>query len=251
MPTIVDCPQSNLGEWRFELFGVPVVVKWWFWFACMLTATSQPTTEGILIWVAVCFTSILLHEMGHVLELRAIGMESDVVLYGWGGLTIPVRPIHGMKNRVLVALAGPAAGFCLTTLLLVGSALSGAHILFVWKTLIPMLVILPPSGNLLSGGVLYLGLNILLFVNFYWSLANLLPVYPLDGGQVARALFEQADPYGGRRKSLILSASTSVAVALLGVLDGQGYLIIVFAILAVASLQGIEQSGRSTGRWRM
>ncbi|HUA63528.1 MAG TPA: site-2 protease family protein [Verrucomicrobiae bacterium] len=244
MPTIVDCPQSNLGEWRFNLFDIPVAVKWWFWLACGLTATSQPTTEGIVIWVAACFISILVHEIGHVLELRAVGMESDVVLYGWGGLTIPVRPIRGMWNRVLVALAGPAAGFCVATLLLVGTALAGAHIVFSWRTLIPGVAILPPSGNLASGGVGYLALNIFLFVNFYWSLANLLPVYPLDGGQVARALFEQADPYRGRRKSLILSASTSIAIALAGVLDRDAYLVVIFAVLAVASFQGLEQTAR-------
>ncbi len=250
MPTIVDCPQSNLGEWRFNLFGIPVAVKWWFWLACGLTATSQPTTEGIVIWLAACFVFVLLHEIGHVLELRAIGMDSDVLLYGWGGLTIPVRPIRGTWNRVLASLAGPAAGFCAATLLLVGAAAMGAHILFTWKTLLPVVVILPASGDPAGGGIPFLALNIAFFVNFYWSLANLLPVYPLDGGQVARALFEQRDPYGGRRKSLILSVATSIGIVLAGVLDRDGYLVVIFAILAVASLQGIEQAGRSINRWR-
>ena len=30
----------------------------------------------------------------------------------------------------------------------------------------------------------------LLFVNIFWGLVNLLPVFPLDGGQISRELFQ-------------------------------------------------------------
>jgi hypothetical protein len=69
-----------------------------------------------LIWVAVCFISILLHEMGHVFALRCFGVDAEAALYGFGGLAIPQRDVNGVVPRVLVALAGPVAGFCLAGL---------------------------------------------------------------------------------------------------------------------------------------
>jgi membrane-associated protease RseP (regulator of RpoE activity) len=88
----------------------------------------------------------------------------------------------------------------------------------------------------------YVLLNDLLWVNFYWGLINLLPVYPLDGGQASRAIFDQADPRDGVRKSLILSAAVAGALAIFGVLEHSLYLALMFAILAVSSLQMLDGS---------
>jgi Peptidase family M50 len=54
----------------------------------------------------------------------------------------------------------------------------------------------------------------LLYVNFYWGLVNLLPVWPLDGGHISRALVEHWDRHDGRRKSLILSGLVEGAIAM-------------------------------------
>lgn len=243
MATLVDCPQSNFGEWDFYLFGVPVRVKFWFWVACLVTCYGRETTSEILIWITVCFVSILLHEMGHVAAFRRFTIESDVVLYGWGGLTIPERNIRGTVPRLVVSLAGPAAGFCLAGLTLGVAMYSGAHILFLWRSLVPTLFAVPPEGIVVAETSTFLWyslLNTLLHVNFYWGLVNLLPIYPLDGGQVARALFEQRDPNDGRRKSLMLSVAVAVAIALVGVLEGNGGLLILFAVLALAGLQAYD-----------
>jgi stage IV sporulation protein FB len=247
MPTLVDCPQSNFGEWDFYLFGAPVRVKIWFWLACLVTCYGRETTSEIVIWFAVCLGSVLLHEMGHVVALRRYRIESDVVLYGFGGLTIPERTLRGTVPRLLVSLAGPAAGFCVAALVAAAARLSGAHIVFAWRTLVPTLGAVPPSGPVVADTatfVWYVFLNTLLSVNFYWGLINLLPIYPLDGGQVSRAIFEKRDPSAGRRKSLILSTASAIAIALVGVLERDGYLIILFAVLAVASLQAYEQERR-------
>ena len=244
MPTLTDCPQSNLGEWRFDLFGVPVRVKFWFWAACLITGLSQDETWALLIWVAVCFGSILLHEMGHVAAFRRFGEEAGVVLYGWGGLTIPERGVRGTAARLAVSLAGPAAGFCAAAMVMAAAYYAGAHIHLGWWAFLPGLAVSPPTAaRIVSGTPSYLWyvlLNDLLFVNLYWGIVNLLPVYPLDGGQVSQALFERFDPSGGRRKSLILSVSLAVAIALLGALQRSPIAVVLFAVLAVSSLQGLD-----------
>lgn len=244
MPTLTDCPQSNLGEWRFWLFGVPVRVKFWFWVACLITGANQDETWALVIWVAVCLGSILLHEMGHVAAFRLFGEEADVVLYGWGGLTIPERGVRGTLARLVVSLAGPAAGFCAAAVVMAAAWYSGAHIHLGWWAFLPWLAAYPATAvRIIPGTASYLWyvlLNDLLFVNVYWGIVNLLPVYPLDGGQASRALFEQSDPFGGRRKSLILSVAMAVAIALAGALERSPYVVVLFAVLAVASLQGLD-----------
>jgi Zn-dependent protease len=96
--------------------------------------------------------------------------------------------------------------------------------------------------------------NDLLFVNFYWGLVNLLPVWPLDGGHISRALLEQWDRYDGRRKSLIASAVIAAAVALAGIANENTWLTIMFGLFAVSSLQAMEGERQrivpSYRRWR-
>jgi stage IV sporulation protein FB len=249
MPTLVDCPQSNIGTWSFRLFGVDVHVKLWFWFAILiLCGDREPGAAGI--WIAVCFGSILLHEFGHVLAFRLFGTPADVILYAWGGLAVPHCDLCGTLARFVVALAGPSAGFLLAAIALWATGFGGGSIHLDWHFGLPALYALPPVAS--AAGFRsypyhwYVLLNDLLFVNFYWGLINLLPVYPLDGGHAARAVFEHRNPFNGRRQSLILSAVVAGAFALVGVAERSLYLVVIFAIMAVSSLQSLESEGNRT-----
>jgi membrane-associated protease RseP (regulator of RpoE activity) len=97
-------------------------------------------------------------------------------------------------------------------------------------------------------------LNDLLFVNFYWGLVNLLPVYPLDGGHAARAIFEQRDGFRGRRNSLILSTAVAAAVALASLVSGSLFRAVLFGVMAVSSAQALAAAPHSAPRpswsWR-
>jgi stage IV sporulation protein FB len=240
MTTLVDCPGSSRFEWRFRLFGIPVRVHPWFWLI-ILTMGPRREAGAVTIWVAVCFVSILLHELGHVCAYRVFGSRTQVVLYGFGGMAIPERDVEpSNRAKVLISVAGPAAGFCLAGLVGIAAALAGAKFFFGFRMLVVPTVsayLLPPY---VSPAHLYhwnLLINDLLFVNFYWGLMNLLPVYPLDGGQAARALFEHAHPFRGRLRSLVLSAGVGAAVALLGAVERNMYLVFLFGALAAGSVQ--------------
>src|SRR5215469_750789 len=136
MATVVDCPQSNRAQWSFRLFGTPVRVKFWFWLTLLILGAERDL-KGLLIWVAVCFVSILLHEMGHVLAFHYFHREAEVVLYGFGGLAIPNGDVEGTFPKVMVAAAGPAAGFCLAGLTFVIAKLTGGHVVIYWHLLLP------------------------------------------------------------------------------------------------------------------
>lgn len=247
MISILDVPYSSRGEWRFRLLGTTVRVLPWFWLSVLLFSGGGDL-GAVMIWVAVCFVSILVHEMGHVLAFRLYGTRSEAVLYAWGGLAIPDSDLpRGTTADLLIALAGPCAGFCFAAVVIALAAMAGAHFqaslrLFVLPSL--NAIIYPPNADDLTHmqGYFYLNhlLNTLLHLNIYWGLVNLLPVYPLDGGRAARAILEKSDPIYGKRRSLRLSALAGVAIAILGLLEHNLYLVFLFGIFAAGSAQLME-----------
>jgi stage IV sporulation protein FB len=254
MTTLVDRPGSGRGVWRFQLAGVPVSVHPWFWLTVVIMGANRNDPAMLLIWVAVCFVSILLHEMGHVAAYHLFGERGEVLLYSWGGLAIPDRNVRRTTMaQVLISLAGPVAGFCLAGVVLAIAFSFGAYIQTVWiYFVIPTVsaVVIPHSREALHGrGYVYWNvlINDLLWVNIFWGLVNLLPIYPLDGGQAARALFASHDRSRGVRRSLWLSAILSGVVALLGLLEHSVYIALMFGLLAVSSVQMLEQE-RNTAR---
>ena len=245
---LTDCPESRAGEWNFRLFGIEVRVKFWFWFATLLFCGNMDVKLA-LIWVAVCFVSILVHEFGHVVAFRLFGTDAYAVLYGFGGLAVPDRGVDGTLGRFVVAMAGPMAGFCLAGLVAVLASVAGAHPHLTWQGFLPNISAWPDvtaanAAWMRSTYLWYVLIDDLLFVNFFWGLVNLLPVLPLDGGHAARAIFERRDPYNGRRTACLVSAVVGGLVTLAGVLLQNLYMILLFGVLAASSAQQFEATRR-------
>jgi stage IV sporulation protein FB len=78
-------------------------------------------------------------------------------------------------------------------------------------------------------------------VNIFWGLINLLPVFPLDGGRIARAIFMEIDTLDGTYKSLQLSMFTAAVVAVAGLLFWNSiYIALLFSILAFQSYMTMQ-----------
>jgi Zn-dependent protease len=248
MNVLVDCPQSTAGEWRFRLFGVQVGVKFWFWISTLILCGASDTS-GVVIWVLACLACVLIHEFGHVLAFRVFGEQADIVLYGWGGLTIPWHSVRGTGRRLGTALAGPAAGFSAAALSAGVATIAGLPVHLGWRLVLPVLQVdAPVAGRLATTPQLHVLLSDLMWINLAWALINLLPVYPLDGSQAAQAIFEHSNPYGGRRKALLLSAITGGLVAALGMMSRSLYMVLAFLVLAVSSAQALESAGHGAPR---
>lgn len=200
----------------------------------------------LAIWIAIVFVSIVVHELGHALSMRFYGQPSRVVLHMAGGLTIPepvayqgdwTRPPLKPGQEILITFAGPAAGFLLAGAVIAGVAAAGG---LVTQTplfgLIPWpMALLPEHGPMVNWSV-----TTLIWVNLFWSLVNLAPVYPLDGGLIARHALVYADPKNGIRASLWISLITGAAVAVLAWLLLRSLLmVILFGLLAVQSYQAL------------
>jgi stage IV sporulation protein FB len=185
-------PPASRLDLRFGFSGIRVRVHPMFWIIVFALGWNLPLVEQ-LVWVGVVFVSILVHELGHVSSALFFGRRSHVVLYSMGGLTIPeahASPLTGWRYGV-VAFSGPMAGLLLA--------------LLAYLT-IPLL------GSTSSGlaGALYFHL---VGINVVWSLVNLLPIWPLDGGQVMRSLLSDFGSDFGYSLASGLSLVTAGIVA--------------------------------------
>jgi stage IV sporulation protein FB len=245
MSPLFDESMLDRGAWRFSLFGVPVRIQIWLWLVLLILAGERDPRE-ILIWVVAAVLALLVHELGHVLALRLYRTNSYVVLKPWGGATYPARDLYGRGPQIAVLLAGPLAGFCLGGLTLAAASYLGAKIVTGWMLFVPAIGVTPDMTLLPGKGLRYLigGMGGIVSVSLYWGLVNLLPIWPLDGGQIARILLEQ------KRTSLIVSAAAGAAVALLGVALQNLMMVIVFGLLAGLSAMEAERTGGTRRPYR-
>lgn len=197
-----------IGETPYDLtwrmFGIHVRVHPLFWVGGAII--SWPLLDlGIpyfLIGIACVFVSILLHELGHVVVGNYYGSRGHIVLWAFGGLAIGSNNLRSRWQRVAVSFAGP-----LIQLILYGLLRLAVEHLF------------PSLGILfLTDRWLAVILIELLWINLYWPLLNLLPIWPLDGGQITREVFGAFTPRNAVRLSLHLSIAVAGLLALYGFL---------------------------------
>ena len=97
-----------------------------------------------------------------------------------------------------------------------------------------------PSGAILQPDPLLFFVLFFLYVSVYWAILNLLPIYPLDGGQIARQLLVVFGSREAVKHSLILSLGAAVLVAIRGFTLGDTYLGILFGMLAYSSYTALQ-----------
>jgi Zn-dependent protease len=198
--------------WLFRLLGVDVYVHWsWLLvgiFEVHYRARFAQNGDFLLpiydlgrwYWIEFLsfFAIVLLHEFGHALACRRVGGFADeIVIWPLGGITF-VRPPARPGAILWTASAGPLVNVLLVPVL-------GALWLFNedigWSA---VSVDLPVF------------LKTLWFLNLFVLIFNVLPVYPLDGGQMLQAFLWF---FIGRADSMMV-------VSLVGMLVGGGFLLL-------------------------
>ncbi len=150
-----------MGGFRlFTLANVPVSVSPWFLF--LLFYLSKGMGVPIAVAAAGITASLLVHEFGHALMARRFGMTPEILLHGYGGHTTH-SPAQRDRDDALIVAAGPVAGLMLSAICY--AALKHAPI---------------------SSMAVAETLDFLYWINLYWSLFNLVPVWPMDGGMLFR-----------------------------------------------------------------
>ncbi|MDN3505333.1 MAG: site-2 protease family protein [Rhabdochlamydiaceae bacterium] len=178
---------------------------------------------GMLLWIAVIFVSILIHEFGHALFGRMFGQSPSIELTALGGVTYASNPKLSLPKEFLVVLAGPAFGFCLC--------------LISWLVL--------STGFFTNRIVIYL-LDVSYLINLIWTALNLFPVLPLDGGQLMRIIFEGVFGHKGRRGAFLASLGIALVGALVFIYIGYYIISVLFFMFAFQNFEFARQIRAST-----
>lgn len=207
---------------HFSLGGIPVRVEPAFFVIIAILGYNpyRPSVMGILWWVGIAFVSILVHELGHAVAFRLFGLRPSITLHGMGGLTSGSGELSPIRH-IIVSLAGP-----LSALVLLG---------------IPS-YLLAQSGQITSieGRD---AVTAAVWINIGWSLLNLLPVLPLDGGQVFAACVEWVNKGKQTRVPEMVSIAVAGVLALLALSAG-----IYFGAMLAVMFVGINVSTLSRSK---
>ncbi len=197
---------------------IPVHIQPIFWvFAALIGWMSSQTLLGTVVWVGIIFFSVLFHEYGHALTAVAFKQRASIQLVSLGGVTSFDGPKLKPWQQFLIVLNGPLFGFGLFLLATVLLELS-------WT---PMVM-----GILRATQV----------ANLFWTVVNLFPVLPLDGGQLLRIVLEAWFGVNGLKAALLVGAVIS-GICTLGFLLLQQYL--AAALFALFAFQGFSQWHRN------
>lgn len=270
---LAEPPETDY-DLRFMLLGFPVRVAWTFWlgaiafgyefcraFALLSGNPVDPYSGGnlgmgplLVVWTLCLFLSILIHELGHALAFRRYGIQSSIVLYHFGGLAVPTssytpgRSIARMREKedLVVAAAGPALQLLSAAALIMIFKLAGYQIA-IFNNMPAFLSRVPwlAEGNMIDSEGLYALVSFYVFPSVVWALLNLVPVWPLDGGRIARSLIVING--GTIAQSLWVSVICSGALAIYAFQNHQTFMGIFFLMFAFSSYQMINPMGNS---WR-
>jgi Zn-dependent protease len=168
--------QKNMqGSIRlFRVLGITVFLHWSWFLIALYEIQSRAGQYSSITWNVLEYLSlfmiVLLHEFGHSLACRQVGGQADqIVLWPLGGIAF-VSPPQRPGATLWSIAAGPLVNVALTPvlgiILLMGSGASWAE----------------------SNPNIYNFFFYVLIINVFLLAFNILPIYPLDGGQILRSL---------------------------------------------------------------
>lgn len=182
-----------------KLFGFPIFVSWSaivILAILVLGGGGVDTTSDLvraLVYGGIVFGSILVHELGHALVATRIFRlgPASILIHGFGGVT-RFRAPEKSWHAFVTALAGPSAGLLL-----------GLVAVFI--------ALVAPVPDRVAGV-----LDLVATINIFWSLFNLLPMLPLDGGNMLLHALQMATAPStadtvARGVSVVVAIATGVA----------------------------------------
>ncbi len=199
---------------------IPVAIYPMFLFVAAIIGWLS--SENILytaIWMVVIFFSVLIHEYGHAFTAAAFGQKAQINLVALGGVTQRNGGRLPLWQEFLVVLNGPLAGFLLCGII----------------------VLVDKYFSIENSALSYL-LQVGYVVNFYWTLINLLPIQPLDGGQLLSIIMEGIFGFKGVKAALFLGVVIGVLISILLIITRHVVPAAIFMMLSYESYKTWRQA---------
>ncbi len=208
------------GFYLFSFKGIPVFASGWYLILmAYLFMTAGVMAHG-LIFVGIATFGILVHEFGHGLMARRLDLQPSIVLHGWGGLCAH-RPAKRDAHEAAITAAGPGAGLILGLASLALQFYMGRYHA-AWLTERPLAEVF---------------LQYMVWVNVGWSILNLIPLWPLDGGQLlAVALRQKIARPRAFQITHVIGIGVGVALVGLGIWTRSFFIILIAGMLTYANI---------------
>lgn len=192
-------PTGRQGSIRlFSYSGINVFLHWSWFLVAVYEIQSRAGRYSSITWNVLeylaLFLIVLCHEFGHALACRQVGGNANrIVLWPLGGVAYVDPPPRPGATLWSIA-AGPLVNVVLLPVLLVATTVARS-------------ASASPDVSHLISSIAWINAGLLIF--------NILPVYPLDGGQILRSLLWFVL---GRARSLMAAAVLGLlgAVAFVG-----------------------------------
>ena len=232
---------------RFTLFGVQVSIHPTLWLTLAILGRAYMVSNLVelmsaLLFIIAAFVVLLMHEMGHALVGRRLGGGAPSVYLAWlgGDCTNETARLTRMQGVVMTA-AGPLAS------LAVGLVTYVILCLYVGDFGLASVLSVGFAFGVMPAEVLmaYPPLAMFFFfylieVSFWWTILNMLPIFPLDGGQIMQGLMKSRVQM--HAISLTVAIVLSLAFAVLGL-----WLLSIFMILLAVLNHKFYQESRNGG----
>ena len=191
----MNSEQRGISGLHFTIFGIPVIIQHFSWLilgilGLLFFEHLENPLPAILLFIVVGMLSILAHEMGHAVASRAFTRATPVIIISnLGGTTYHPISMPSRLKHFLMTLAGPLSGYMLGVLMSlalgiqVGNALLGVETYVLHPLVAPNLPLVLADMGLLHPvmGLMY---AIFFMITFWWTVFNLMPILPMDGGQL-------------------------------------------------------------------
>lgn len=221
-------PTGRQGSIRlFQFAGINVFLHWSWFLVAIYEIQGRNRHYSSMAWNALeyvgLFLIVLLHEFGHALACRQVGGEANqILLWPFGGVAY-VNPPERPGATLWSITAGPLVNVVLAPLL------------------VGLLLIARNQGWAASNHDLYILVRSILWIDIGLLIFNLLPVYPLDGGQILRSLLWFIL---GRARSLMVAAILGfigiIGLIALALWRGDTWLILIAAFLLMNCWGGFQ-----------
>lgn len=190
----------------FDFMGTPVYLKYWFFILFALLFMQYDFNTSLNYFVSI-FVAVLVHELAHTAVAKKFNHYVEHVyldlLNGAAAIDTTYSPYN---QTILIVAAGPISNLILY---FIGS---------------------------------YLGLDIFAQINMFLFIFNILPIYPMDGGRICKAICQWlTKPSIGRKINGCISIVASVLLFILSIMTANVIMALFAALFVFLSYKEIEQ----------
>ena len=190
----------------FDFMGTPVYLKYWFFILLPLFMLQSDFNTALNYFLSI-FGAVLIHELAHTAVAKKLKHPVDhVYLDVFNGAAAIDTTYSSYKDTILIVFAGP---------------LSNLILYFIGY---------------------YLDLSIFSMVNLFLFVFNILPIYPMDGGRICKAICQWiTKPSVGRKINGYISIVTSILLFVFSIMTHNLLMAVFSALFVFYSYKEIEQ----------